>query len=195
VDPHRRHPGYPPRPAAPEGLAPSTSEPMTTPSTRSGRGPGCRQGSVAQPLHHHGLDPPCAPCHGRGLGRHRRSPVADGGAGSTRRRGKCSWTGSRSSRPSATAAATTAQGRAGGTRGWPRARLDPAARPAIALRLGPAASRSAITRTDLTDLTRLSLQPSTWRVPVGGCVVGWVGRSGGPCWCRLGQRDGWLWQR
>jgi hypothetical protein len=23
-------------------------------------------------------------------------------------------------------------------------------------------------RTDLTDLTRLSLQPSTWRVPVGG---------------------------
>jgi hypothetical protein len=28
----------------------------------------------------------------------------------------------------------------------------------------PAAPTSAITRTDLTDLTRLSLQPSAWRV-------------------------------
>jgi hypothetical protein len=49
---------------------------------------------------------------------------------------------------------------------------------------------SAITRTDLTDL-RLSLQASTWRVPVGGCRLGV--RSGGPCWYRLGagvgQRD------
>ena len=31
---------------------------------------------------------------------------------------------------------------------------------------------SASTRTDLTDLTRLSLHPSTWRVPVGGCRLG-----------------------
>src|SRR6266545_7761676 len=55
---------------------------------------------------------------------------------------------------------------------------------------------SAITRTDLTDL-RLSLQASTWRVPVGGCRLGV--RSGGPLWCRLGagvgQRDRWVWQR
>jgi hypothetical protein len=38
----------------------------------------------------------------------------------------------------------------------------------------PAAPTSAITRTDLTDLTRLSLQPSAWgsgpRVPAGLCV-------------------------
>jgi hypothetical protein len=60
----------------------------------------------------------------------------------------------------------------------------------------PATPTSTITRTDLTDL-RLSLQPSTWRVPVGGCRLGV--RSGGPLWCRLGagvgQRNRWVRQR
>jgi hypothetical protein len=86
---------------------------MTTPSTRSGRGPGCRQGSVATASSPR-PGSTMRPCHGRvawASSLCRRSPTS---AGSTRRRGKCSWTGSRSSRPSATAAATTAQGQAGG---------------------------------------------------------------------------------
>jgi hypothetical protein len=46
--------------------------------------------------------------------------------------------------------------------------------------LGPAAPRSAITRTDLTDLTRLSLQPSVDVAGPGGWVcrrLGWAGQA------------------
>jgi hypothetical protein len=162
-----------------EGLAPSTSEPMTTPSTRSGRGPGCRQGSVATASSPR-PGSTMRPCHCRVAWA--SSPVA------SRRRRPARHVAEASAPAPARAAAgprprrrrprhRAGPGDAGPVEGLARARLDPAARPAIGLRLGPAASRSAITRTDLTDLTRLSLQPSTWRIPVGGCRrLGWAVR-------------------
>ncbi len=91
----------------------------------------------------------------RGLSVIALSPAT--GVGPARRGAEatCSWTSSRSSRPSATAAATAAEGGPGKrdqSRGWPRARLDPTARPAIAVRLaGRADERDHAHRPDGPD--------------------------------------------
>src|SRR4029453_5417133 len=77
------------------------------------------------------------------------------------------------------------RGRGANRAAGPASRLDPPARPA-SLCAWPAAPTSAITRTDLTNLTRLSLQRRRGGLPVVGVGVGWVVRSGGSCWC-------WLW--
>jgi hypothetical protein len=162
ADPHRRcprHPRYWPVLPGRRGLAPS-SESMTTPGTRSRREPGCRQGP--QPLHRHGLEPSRALAMAAWLGRHRLVTGRRRWPGPARRvaEATCSRTGSRSSRP--LGHGLTLLPDLPSLCGW------------------PAAPTSAITRTDPTDLTRLSLQPSTWWAPVGGCRL--VVRSGRSCW-------------
>jgi hypothetical protein len=134
-------PGYGQSSPVAEGLALS-SEPMTTPSTRGRREAGCRQGP--QPLHRHGLDPPRARATAAWLERDRlvagrRSPVAGRRRwpGSTRRRGNVllDQLAQQAPRPRRRPPRQRAGRGSGANRGWPRAQLDPPARPAIAVRL------------------------------------------------------------
>jgi hypothetical protein len=194
-----------PPPIAEVAGAVERADDHTTPPYRSRREPGCRQGP--QPLHRHGLDPPRAlatadklECHRLVVGR-RRWParrVAEA---------TCSWTGSRSSRPLCHGGGDRGRGRAGGSgasrEAGPRAPTGPTAD--LPSRCAwPAARTSAITRTDLRDLTRgCPSNPSMWRVPGGcrlGCAVrrlvlgparGW-GREAGSVGPVLVRRAGWL---
>jgi hypothetical protein len=161
-----------------EGLAPS-SEPMTTPSTRSRREPGCCQGP--QPLHLHPRPGSTTrPCHGRvawAPSPCRRSPALARLDASPRQRAP--GPARAAAGPSATAAATVTQGgpgKRGQSRGWPRAPTRPCCPTCHRSAPGPAVETSAIMRTDLTDLTRLSPQASIWRVPVAGRRLGWAVR-------------------
>jgi hypothetical protein len=111
----------------------------------------------------------------RGLGGIALSPVADGGRRDASPR-QVLLDGSRSSRPSATAAPPRQRAdRGSGTNREAGPAPDSTLLPDLAsLCAWPAARTSAIMRTDLTDLTRLSLQPSAWRVPVGWVSAGVV---------------------
>jgi hypothetical protein len=134
----------------------------------------CRQGP--QPLHRHGRDPPCALATAAWLGRDRL--VA----------GRRRWP-ARSS--TATAAATAAGGRPGRGSGASRGGgpvPDSSLLPDLAsLCAWPAAPRSAITRTDLTDLTRAVPPIVDVAGPGGGgCRLGWAGQA-----ARAGVGSGW----
>jgi len=128
----------------------------------------------------HGPDPPRALATAAWLGRHRlvagrrRWPRLDASP-----RQRAPGPARAAAGPSATAAATVTQsgpGKRGQSRGWPRAPTRPCCPTCHRSAPGPAVETSAITRTDLTDLTRLSPQASMWRVPVAGRRLGWAVR-------------------
>ncbi len=210
ADPHRRRPrplGLGQSSPVAEGLAP-WSESMTTPSTRSRREPGCHQGR--QPLHRHGLARSATassprpgsttrPCHGRvAWAAVTLSPVADVGPArpDASLRQPAPGPARAAAGPSATTTATAAEGGPGSgasREAGPAPRLDPPARPAIALRLAGRADECDHTHRPDGCPSNRRRGGSRW---VG---VGRVVRSGGPCWCQLGlgvgQRDRWVWQR
>jgi hypothetical protein len=174
-----------------EGLAPS-SEPMTTQAPEA---VGNLAAAGPQPRHPRALDPPCALATAVWLGRHRLSPVADvGPARPDASPSTCSRTSSRSrclghSGGNGGNGGNGGGGGQGGGQGGGSGDSGRVGEAGSVERLAPrpdwillpdlpslcgwpAAPTSAITRTDLTDLTTLSLQPSTCRVPVVGSRLG-----------------------
>jgi hypothetical protein len=153
---------------------------MTTPSTRSGRGPGCRQGSVATASSPR-PGSPCALAAAAWLGRHRlvagrrRRParhVAEASAPGPAR--AVAGPRPRRRRPRHRAG----PGARGQSRGWPAP--DSTLLPHLpSLCAWGRPRRGARSRAPLSDLTRLSLQPSVDVAGPGGWVcrrLGWAVR-------------------
>jgi hypothetical protein len=170
ADPHRRGPrplGLGQSSPVAEGLAPS-SEPMAAPSTRT-----WPSGSWLPPRSVIALSPRpgSTPARATAAWLERDHLVAGRrrwpGPAPTRRRGNVLLDQlAQQQAPRPRRRGTAAEGGPGsGASREAGPRPDSTLLPDLAsLCAWPAAPTSAITRTDLTDLTRLSLQPSAWRV-------------------------------